>query len=166
MIILVPKAFRVFPFYEESTIEFPSTLATFKDICQEVPFYYDITGNIRPWEQKHDFLPIMFQWWCEEEMQLAKYYKQRNPLAAKEMMRTMLAVFIDSLFWLNDRKVDGIDDLQHSVNSLIHKPVNSVERLHYLLSEPNRYHTFVQLKALFSELRKLYAKMKVMEKGQ
>jgi hypothetical protein len=166
MKIDVPIPFRVPPFYKESIIVFSSSQRSFRDICQAVPFYYDITGEIRPWEQKYDFVPMIFQWWSEEERTLEKYYEKRNPLAAKETMRTMIAIFIDSLFWLNDKQVDGVDNLHDSVRKLRHKPVNCSERLEYLLTEPNRYHTFVQLKALFSELRKLYAKVNVMEKEQ
>ncbi|MFC0470245.1 YpoC family protein [Halalkalibacter kiskunsagensis] len=164
MNIKIPKEFQVTPFYEKSTIELPQSVTSFKGICQALPFYYDITGNVRPWEQKHEFLPMLFQWWSEEEGELAKCYEQRNPQAAKEMMRTMIAVFIDSLFWLNERPVNGVDNFHHQVSGLTYKPVNCSERLNYLLLEPNRYHTFVQLKALFSELRKLYAKVKVIEK--
>ena len=45
------------------------------------------------------------------------------------------------------------------------KPINSGERLKFILSRMNNYHSFVQLTELFIEMEKLFWKQQDNEKG-
>ncbi|KHF40296.1 YpoC family protein [Halalkalibacter okhensis] len=163
MKIDIPEAFQVPPFYNESYVVKEDTVASLKDICQAVPFYYDITLEKRPWKQKHTYVPMLLDWWKDEEPLLEHFYAKRNPKAANKKMIVMTAVFIDALFWMNETQVQGITTIAKKVNSLQFKPVNCEERLAFILNGPIRYHTYVQLKAMYVELGKLYAKSKVLE---
>ncbi|MCL7745954.1 YpoC family protein [Halalkalibacter alkaliphilus] len=163
MNIYIPQAFQVPPFYNESYVSKDDTLSSLKDICQAAPFYYDITMEKKPWEKKHAYVPQLLEWWKDEEPGLEHFYANRNPNAAKRKMVIMTAVFIDALFWMNETKVQGLKTITKEVKSLQYKPVNCEERLEFILTGPIRYHTYVQLKALFVELRKIYAKLKVIE---
>jgi hypothetical protein len=161
--ISVPESFQVPPFYEQTTINLSCSFSSFKDKCRAVPFYYDITEEVAFWTNKHDILPLLLEWWSEEEERLTKLYSDRNPSKAKPIMVTMIAVYIDGLFWTNEKQVLGIKHLKEELSGMQFKPVNCHERLTYILSNPSQYHSFIQLKALFLELKKLYAKSKVIK---
>ncbi|GAE25032.1 hypothetical protein JCM9140_1002 [Halalkalibacter wakoensis JCM 9140] len=163
MNVTIPESFQVSPFYQQTVVNIDAESLSFLDICQAIPFYYDITMEKRPWEEKDVFVPMLFACWDKERPILEQYYKDRNPLAAKEKMNSMLALLIDALFWLNGRQVTNLTGLTSSVQSLLYKPVNVEERLEFILLQAGKYHSYVQLKSLFIEVRKLYARVKIME---
>ncbi|MDT8859969.1 hypothetical protein N0O92_06965 [Alkalihalobacillus sp. MEB130] len=163
MKIDIPIRFQIPPFYNQSFVHLEQSVTSCKEILQAVPFYYDITMDQCPWEDKHSILPQLFEWWKKEQEILECFYKQRQSSEAKEIMVVMIAVFIDALFWLNGRQVRRIDCLGDDVKSLLYKPVNCEERLEFILNAPIKYPSFVQLKSMYQELNKKYAKVKVLE---
>ncbi|WP_227936233.1 YpoC family protein [Alkalihalobacillus deserti] len=161
--IIIPDSFQVQPFYYQKTIYLPDLNRSFKDICRAVPFYYDMVEEEIFWKNKHDIIPVIFEWWNEEEQTLTSLYRERNSKKAKPIMITMIAAFIDCLFWMNNKKLTGLNQLKEALAPFKFKPVNCVERLDFLLLNPSQFHSFTQLRALFLEMKKIYAKMKVIE---
>ncbi|GAE34600.1 YpoC family protein [Halalkalibacter akibai] len=162
--IHIPPAFQQTLFYpNQQLIAPPSTKASFKEICKSIPFYYDLINVEDIQAKKHEFIPLIFQCWEEEELILVNYYRERNLIKVKPIMTTMLAAFIDTLFWLNNKLVEGLKHLPSCIKELVYKPINCIERLEYILSAPSQYHAFIQLKALFLEIKKIYAKYKLLE---
>lgn len=166
MIIHIPESFRSAPFFrdvQELTVSVPITEDSFPSVLEHIPFYYDLTGEEQPWLNKRSYVPELFRLWKETEPHLAVHYHNRQPKAAKETMIMMIAVYIDSLFWSHNKQVTNIKELTTSLKELHYKPFNCEERLAFLLSVPERYHAYVQLKALFTEQEKIYAKILTLE---
>lgn len=161
--IRIPNSFQLQPFYQQDWIPSPNLRNSFNEICKEVPFYYDLVEDQKYWNSKHDILPVLFKWWAEEEEALTTLFHERNFIPAKPIMITMIAAFIDCLYWMNDRKLLGLNQLKEDLSMLQFKPVNCEERLEFVLLNPGRYHSFTQLRALFLESKKIYAKIKVLE---
>ena len=48
------------------------------------------------------------------------------------------------------------------MNLLKIKPINIRERLDYIIQNPNKFHSFIQLSELFVEMEKLFRKQQVL----
>ncbi len=60
------------------------TLQPFPMMMKHVPFYYDITNEEKPWQQKERALPAVFQLWEEEKRELAPLFAKRQAKQAKD----------------------------------------------------------------------------------
>lgn len=162
MNIPIPDSFRYAPFYQTKTVFVDMTVRSFPTILRHIPFYYELTGELSPWQQKHLSVPSLFDLWKDEEQKLAVHYRNRNPQAAKGLMIAMIAVYLNTLFWSHDRPVPSLN-IATMLEELEFKPINCEERLFFLLAAPEKYPTYVQLKALFTEQEKIFAKMLILE---
>ena len=162
--IRVPEAFQVQPFYAKELISLPEvTNSSFREICRAIPFYFDLNPSQKYWDQKHDIIPVLLEWWTEEERTLTALFHERNTKEAKPIMVIMSAAFIDCLFWMNDKPVTGLTHLKQALIDIGFKPINCEERLDFVLQNSSQYHAFTQLRALFLEVKKIYAKIKLIE---
>ena len=161
MKILIPDSFRYPPFYQKDTtiIEYEQ-----KNCLADVYFYEDICGetgmSILKYERAKVYLDLMEK----EEGKLTKCYEKRRPNDAKPIMVKLLAAFIEIVFWTNGKRVTGLENVSESIQSLTYKPVNCTERLAFIQSAPEQYHSYIQLKALFNEMKKIYSKQMIFEK--
>jgi len=69
-----------------------------------------------------------------------------------------MGYFVAFLFWTNETNVPGILNLEQEIKQLRIKPINISERLDFIMSKPDNYHSFVQLCQLFEEFTKQYYK--------
>ncbi|WP_088102170.1 YpoC family protein [Halalkalibacter urbisdiaboli] len=163
MRLFIPSSFRREPFYttEEVVIDVSSNFA---HTMETNLFYYELSETLEPWLERETYLPLIFECWKEQETRLIALFKTRQKALTKQPMIQMIALFIDGLFWMNESPVPSLLNVENYAGDLRLHPVNIEERLSFVLSGPERFHSFVQLQALMTELEKLYARDVVMEK--
>ncbi|WP_209122635.1 YpoC family protein [Alkalihalobacillus sp. BA299] len=156
----IPTSFCVFPFYvEETNFNLNKTRAR-----QSVLFYEDMlealnVPNSKPWLAPQNYVPELFQQWKQINLHLSDLYKRRDRQAAKPLMIQQIAQLIQVIFWTNGVPVANLDQLNCILDQLQYKPVNSSERLSFIVAEPDHFQSYNQLKALFEEAEKMYYKI-------
>lgn len=166
---VVPEPFQYPPFYEKGMVLPTLSASEYTMALKEVPFYFDIATmkgreEHKPWLDKKTSLPKVFFVWKEVKEELADYYHKRERKLARKQMIRMIALLIDGLFWLNNKPVTQLKDLEQEIATHPFAPVNANERLAFILKDPDHYHSFVQLVALFEESEKLFYKVMVLER--
>lgn len=161
--MIIQKTFQHPLFFTTDTMDVP-TFQPFPMMMKHVPFYYDMTQEEKPWQQKEQSLPAIFQLWEEEKRELAPLFAARQPKQAKDGMVRGLSYFLCALHWLNERAVSDICYWEKEVGSLPLSPLNVVDRLSFIFARPILHHSFVQLDELFTELMKLFYKQMVQQK--
>ncbi|MCL1632604.1 hypothetical protein M3N64_11815 [Sporolactobacillus sp. CPB3-1] len=154
----IPDSFRFAPFFvnqkriEKCSVSKPHTFQT--------PFLYDMLYHHNvllsfpwPWEQEENYFHI---YWKKNRDALCSCFHQRKYEQARAPMIRSIAALIDQLFWTNGCPVQSLDevDLYENISTLSAVPLNCKERLNYLLHQPSRYLSFVQLDELEREFTK------------
>ncbi|MCM3761266.1 hypothetical protein M3212_10780 [Alkalihalobacillus oceani] len=160
----IPVSFRRRPFFQRETELTPGQALPFPEVLLKVPFYYDVTQEEQPWLDKERTVPLLFSLWQRMEPQLAACYSERKPQDAEQQMIAMSALYINCLWWSHGHRLISLQLIEETSETLTYKPANIGERLHYVLSDLPRFHAFLQVKALFEEQQKIFAKMLVLEK--
>ncbi|KGA99102.1 hypothetical protein AJ85_11530 [Alkalihalobacillus alcalophilus ATCC 27647 = CGMCC 1.3604] len=160
----LPSSFQIAPFYENQTVIDEKKLRSDEDKWLSVYFYFDLTEVAKPWLEHERFLPLIFHYWDKKKNQIKEDFRNREAKKAKPLMMAMSALLIDALFWLNKEKVRNLTSLRTDIEELFYKPVNASERIHFILTHVGHYQGFVQLEMLFEELRKLYTRVKMIER--
>ncbi|MBB5323359.1 hypothetical protein HNQ34_000436 [Anoxybacillus tepidamans] len=163
----VPTEFVHPPFFREGdTIEKTSDVP-FPYQMKTVYFYYDIVSSTPlPWEQIEQSIPAVLELWNDEKEQLEACFAKRNRAAAREPMIRGLSYLIVCLFWLNGKRTQNVRTWEKEIEALALKPINCVERLQFIFSRCDVYHSFIQLSELFEEVTKLfYKQLAMMKKG-
>ncbi|WP_413380589.1 YpoC family protein [Alkalihalobacillus sp. 1P02AB] len=160
----LPSSFQMAPFYENQTEIDEKNLRSEEDKWLSVYFYFDLTEEVKPWLDYERFLAEIFHYWNKNVNQLKAYFHNRKPQKAKPLMMAMSALLIDALFWLNKEKVRKLTSIITDIEGLVYTPVNSGERIHFILTHLSHYQGFVQMEMLFEELKKLYARVKIIER--
>jgi hypothetical protein len=78
-------------------------------------------------------------------------------------MKKGIGLFLQFLFWSNDKQIAVLANT--SLSLLEVKPVNIDERLGFIISRPNLFHSYRQLSELMVEQEKLYAKKNIVKKA-
>ena len=78
-------------------------------------------------------------------------------------MEKGIGLFIQFLSWSNDSQLT-LKNL-NQLTLLEIKPVNVEERLGFIISRPNLFHSYRQLSELMVEQEKLYAKKNIVKKA-
>ncbi|TGA97039.1 hypothetical protein E4665_13445 [Sporolactobacillus shoreae] len=155
--IQVPESFCFPPFYgEEASLikQGPSSEVT------QYPFYYDIMYHIDPsscapwpWETETDYLRAS---WEKRRPAIRDTFHRRSANEARTPMILSLAEFIDQMFWVSGQPVRSLspDQLITGLQSFAYAPLNLKERLGYIIDQPDRYLSFIQLNELQDELKK------------
>lgn len=104
-------------------------------------------------------IDILFEKWNERVNKLEKLYENRDSEKAFEPMCKGIVSFLYALFITNDRAVEEIDlhNWKEIAKSFIVQPVNTGERLTFIIEHPTQYHSFIQLNLLYKELIKKHA---------
>ncbi|WP_100407251.1 YpoC family protein [Bacillus solitudinis] len=165
MKVQIPPSFQCPPFYQQSFLE-DNEENSFSENIRKYLFYYELTNNLQPWQNKEYYVPILFELWKQQEMFLSIYFRARNLQATKKPMLHMIALLMNVLFWTNNQPVPSLYHVAKEASRLHFKPVNIQDRLSFLLSGPNRYQSFIQLKALLGEAEKIFAKAIILEKNK
>ena len=82
----------------------------------------------------------------------------------KASMTNALHLFFEFLFWTNEREVPNFIPTKQDFSTLHIKPINLTERIFFILSKLEHYHSFIQLSQLFDEFTKQYYKKILMDK--
>jgi hypothetical protein len=109
-----------------------------------------------PWSNRENAVKDVLEYWEMEQKKITELYKSRNK-HVHTYVKKGLCLFYMLLFWSNSAPV-VLSDWQHNIATLSLKPVNAEERLAFIRQNPNLYHSFVQLKELFQEQHKQFAK--------
>ncbi|WHZ01510.1 hypothetical protein QNH48_21300 [Neobacillus sp. YX16] len=100
--------------------------------------------------------------WERIKVELEGLYRNRDQKSTLQGMKKGIGLFIQFLYWSNDRQINSKEPI--SINHLVIKPVNLDERLAYILSRPNLFHSYRQLSELMTEQAKQYAKKNIVKK--
>lgn len=169
--VIVPEVFLLAPYFRKDEIITMQADDSLKEVLLKQPLLFDIYDylqmetTVKPWEKKSQYIPVLSENWQETMPNIIELFKARNRKQALLPMKKMILTFIAMLYWTNGISVPGLLKITDQVKELTVKPVNIEERLEFILSVPNQYHAFTQLKTLFSELEKKYAVLKLKEKG-
>lgn len=98
--------------------------------------------------------------WNSLKSELHEKFSNRDKITVVPLMEKGIRLLIEVIYWTNH--MPALFELQN-VEKLEIKPVNLQERLHYILSYPGKYQSYVQLVELFSEMEKLFQKSLIFE---
>lgn len=107
-------------------------------------------------------ISLLLAKWDGVKSELETLYRNRDQQSTLQLMKKGIVYFIQFLYCSNDRQVNSKDPIP--LNQLEIKPVNIEERLTYILSRPNLFHSYRQLSELFTEQEKLFAKKNIVKK--
>ncbi|PAE43711.1 YpoC family protein [Bacillus sp. 7884-1] len=100
--------------------------------------------------------------WERIKVELEGLYRNRDQKSTLQGMKKGIGLFIQFLYWSNDRQINSKEPIL--INHLVITPVNLDERLAYILSRPNLFHSYRQLSELMTEQAKQYAKKNIVKK--
>jgi hypothetical protein len=169
--IELPKDFRHEPFFSKK-IHSVTDLSgeSIEAVLKNNPFFYDICAkvnigtSIAPWTNSAIYVPVLLKEWDAVQNKIKNQFQAKARKADKGDMIHGISILICLLYWSNDRPVDQLDVKNSDMESLQNKPINAAERLIYLLSKPEQYHSFVQLQQLMEETLKQFYKKTAMAK--
>jgi hypothetical protein len=113
-------------------------------------------------EASEENISIFLAKWDQVRPELETLYRNRDQKSTLQLMKKGISYFIQFLYWSNDRQVNSKEPIPFTVLELT--PVNLEERLTYILSRPNLFHSYRQLSELFTEQKKLVAKKNIVKK--
>jgi hypothetical protein len=172
--IKVPHSFlHPLFFTKDDKIELPLPMdaTEIENQFMEHPFLFDIAFKqeiefYRPWEDRNKTVEKLIEKWERNRTVLNKLFENRNRKEARPRMIENISLFFMALFWTNKHPVPALINWEIDVTELPIKPVNCVERLLYIISAPDHYHSNIQLAQLFDELHKQFRKSVYIEKNR
>lgn len=98
----------------------------------------------------------LFEKWNKRANELKNLYETRDSEKAFKSMCEGILSFLYALFITNGRSIIKVDIHQWKevTKNFTVKPVNTTERLNFIIEHPTQYHSFVQLNLLYKELIK------------
>jgi hypothetical protein len=130
---------------------------------QQITSFLDKLNSNTLVDDPHEAIKQLLIEWGTVKYQLETLYKNRDQKNTLEGMEKGISLFIQFLYWSNDRQILGKESIP--VVDLEIKPVNVEERLKFIISRPNLFHSYRQLGELMIEQQKLYAKKIVLKKA-
>lgn len=128
----------------------------------EIAYYNGITTK-KPWEEPFEMIPLLLNKWEVLDKKIHVLFEKRSKKEVIPLMELGVGLFIQFLYWLNQRPVQLIPSME--VSSLKIQPINLEERLQFIIDRPSIHHSYKQLKELMIELEKRYgiekARMKI-----
>ncbi|WP_062046853.1 YpoC family protein [Bacillus sp. JCM 19034] len=135
------------------------------NIIRSFPFYFDMTGTLKPWLSFSQFEKELWKIAEEELAELKINLKNLSKPEKNKKVIIVIALYIDLLFWSHGKRVNRLGvDLYNDIEQLLYKPYNCGERLKFIIEHVHHFQAVVQLEHLFEEQRKKIAKMKLIEK--
>lgn len=126
-----------------------------------LPFLEDLKLEA-PVDNLSEAIALLLTEWNQVKGELELLFRHRDQQAALNVMRKGIGLFIQFLYWSNDKQTI-VSDIETLVNLEL-KPVNVNERLGFIIARPNLYHSYRQLSELIMEQEKLYAKKIILKK--
>lgn len=103
---------------------------------------------------------MLFDTWNKQLLgELEKLYEERKVNDAFIPMCKGIILFLYALFFTNDQTIENFQ-IEHWKETMKHfqiLPVNIFDRLDFIIEHPTQYHSFIQLKQLYTELIKQHA---------
>lgn len=124
--------------------------------------YYHGLKTLKPWETSDNTIPTVIKEWKVLKGELHEKFSQRKRIEAELPMKKAIGLFIEVLYWCNGYPALS---LSKDDDKLKIQPVNLQERLQFILSYPNKYHSYIQVSELFSEIEKLFSIQQAMIKA-
>lgn len=118
--------------------------------------FYNKMEAIKPWMKTSGYLPAITAGWKDLKAAIEGQHHLRNKAGISAEMRKGIGLFLQFLFWSNQKPVCLLN--LGNLSDLKIKPVNIEERLNFILSRPGLFHSFVQLSELMTEQEKAFAK--------
>jgi hypothetical protein len=125
--------------------------------------YFHGLKTLMPWEMADYTVPVVIKEWKTVKVELHEKFSKRKLIEVEQPMKKGIGLFIEVLYWCNG--YPGLS-LNKDDDKLRIKPVNLQERLHFIISYPNKYHSYIQLIELFSEMEKLFSVQQVIKKAK
>lgn len=131
------------------------------------PFIYEVayyTGirSLMPWEMLDKSIPLLLKEWELVKEELKGIFDRRDHKASAIIMKKGIGLFIEFLHWTNGVPVRLSPAIPYESFNI--KPVNINERLDFILSRPNSYHSYMQVVELMIEMEKIYRKQLAIKK--
>jgi hypothetical protein len=131
-----------------------------EQVSFQTPFLYDLMYHndsqfldLWPWQRNENYFHT---YWVEQKEVLRELFHRREQKKAKKPMILSVSAFIDQLYWTSEFPVDSLEHetvlRQMQLNP--YAPLNIEERLGFLLRQPDRYQSFIQLDELEQEFTK------------
>jgi hypothetical protein len=161
MEINVPKELK-HPFF------FPNENLDIKtDTDEKIPFFYEVlffTGKegLRPWEKPEENVSALLEDWTILKEEIRSLFEKRNKAFIPDLMRKGISYCIELLYWSNEQP--SVISPRIYYDKLPIKPVNIEERLEFIISRPNLFHSFMQLTELIIEQEKGFKKALAIKK--
>jgi hypothetical protein len=114
-------------------------------------------------DKKVENISSLLKEWENSRVQLEALFRDRDYESAKVLMEKGILMFIQFLSWSNE--LPATRDEPFNANKFEFKPVNVEERLGFIMSRPNLYHSYRQLLELMVEQEKLYSKRSILKKA-
>jgi len=113
-----------------------------------------------PLVDENTTVEIIFETWNKQLLtELEQLYEKRNVNDAFIPMCKGIILFFYALFLTNDQTIDSfqIENWKEALANFNILPVNINDRINFIIEHPTQYHSFVQLKLLYTELMKKHA---------
>lgn len=155
----VPKEISDSYFFSQGFVQWKKEDDRYLNLKQ--PLIYEVAHfsgyqSLKPWEIESESIPLLLKEWEVVKEQLTAVFKKRDGKASSLLMKNGIGLFLEFLHWANAKPVKLIPAIQY--DQLKVKPVNIHERLDFILSRPNSYHSYMQIVELMTELEKMYRK--------
>jgi hypothetical protein len=115
-----------------------------------------------PWTNPDETVPKLLLEWNRIREELKEGFTKRDLSKTERPMKKGIGLLFQVIYWTNYQPVDvhtvGMESLQI-------KPINIRERVDYIILNPNKFHSFIQLSEAFVEMEKLFRKHAVMNKA-
>jgi len=128
----------------------------------EYPFihegaYKNRLNSFMPWEKDHikTSVSTLIGQWKLLKVDIAQYIAAKHKKQIHKGMAHGICCFLECLYWINELPVTFKDGLISSNIKIM--PINTEERLHFIISRVTGYHSFKQLEELYKELEKQFA---------
>ncbi len=131
-----------------------------REFLSDIPLLYDAAyyngiETLRPWEVTIHTVPEVLRKWENMKAVLYEKFSIRDQDATLYPMKIGVGLFLEILYWSNGQPVLW---KRNGGGQLGNKPVNWEERLEFILDYPKKYHSFIQLTELISEIEKIFIK--------
>jgi hypothetical protein len=98
-------------------------------------------------------ISLLIENWLELKKELTELFEKRDRKNALEPMKKGIEIFLHFLLWCNE--IESFDN-EETIGNLKWKPVNVTERLSFIKTRPDLYHSFIQLTELMTEQEKQF----------
>ncbi len=102
--------------------------------------------------------------WKDNHKAIAKLFQEQDYHAAKKPMIHYTNQLVEALQILNNMSRLTDQALDEMLAGFTYAPINSEERIPFILEQPHQYHCYIQLNELYKETEKLYAKVEILAK--